>query len=75
MEEHFKMESKWIIDGDMVIKNGYCIYPSFDGFRGQNTADKDARIVDERKIAKFNKKDGFATIEDCMEYADKYFNL
>ena len=70
-----KDNNEWIQVGDMFIKNGYAIYPMFDGFNGQNTKDKDARIVDARKIAKFNKKDGFETIQDCMEYADKYFNI
>lgn len=70
-----KSNNEWKFDGDMVYKGDYCIYPVFDDFHGQNMADKDARIVDERKIAKFRKKDGFKTIQDCMEYADKYFNL
>ena len=69
------MESKWIKDGNMVIKNNYCIYPVFDDFHGMDYTLKDSRIVDERKIAKFRRKDGFKTIEDCMEYADKYFRL
>ena len=69
------IKKEWKQDGETFYKGDYCIYPVFDEFHGQNTADKDARIVDERKIAKFRKKDGFETINDCMEYADKYFNL
>ena len=57
----------------MYIKNGYCIYPIDENFQGQEFATLDDRIVNANKIAKFNKRDGFQTIQDCMDYADKYF--
>lgn len=50
----------------------YIIFPFLDDFRFTSLENYNNRIQDGNKVLKFNRYDGFETLVDCIEYAEKY---
>ena len=50
----------------------HVIYKFLDWYQFTNKDNYNARILDARKILKFNRHDGFETLDDCIEYANQY---
>ena len=61
-----------IIDAILINGKPYFIESSLNGFIGSFDS-LSKRILDSSKIHKFNKKDGFITIEDVKNYVLKNF--
>lgn len=60
----------------MKIKEKYIVFKSLNDFALCETEHYLNRyILNERKIKKFYRREGFKTVTDVLEYAKKYLNI
>ena len=52
--------------------NSHIIRKSLGCYEFTSKDNYNSRISDARKILKLNERDGFVTIDDCIDYANKY---